>query len=648
MINNFNRYLINKALNLSRFKKISYVLILDISVCFLATWLGLSIEQEKKITISWEFLVVFLTSVTILIPTLFVFNIYRVILRYINGDTLQIIIKASIIYTLFFSISIIFLGFKVPNIPRSFGIIQSVLVFSMLGFSRLIITAWLNKYFFSFSRKNIKKQVIIYGAGFLGRQLALNLVYNKEYDLVFFIDDNKNLWGGTIDGYPVRSPSYLSNSNDNKNLKEIWLAMNSLSEINRNKLMNIRNLRLHVRTLPNISSLKDNKVSLSDLRELNLYELTGRYPVKPDEDLLKKCVFKKVVLITGAGGSIGSEICRQIIIYKPKLIILIDNSEAALYHIYDELNSNFQQNIKNDTILIPLLVNVQDKHHLNHVFENWNPETVYHAAAYKHVPLVEQNIIAGIKNNLIGTLECANLAMQNNVKHFVLVSTDKAVRPTNIMGASKRLAESVLQLLSKDPNNNCTLFCIVRFGNVIGSSGSVIPLFRKQIAAGGPLTLTHKKITRYFMSIKEAAQLVVQAGAMSKGGEVFILDMGQPIRIIDLAINMIETTGFRLKDKNNLDGDIEIKVTGLRPGEKLYEELLIGKNAKPTNHKKIFKANEMSLNKKDFDMLMKSLLVFLDHNNISEIHKLLKTFVFGYLPGNNVDWISKFSRGKSK
>ena len=293
---------------------------------------------------------------------------------------------------------------------------------------------------------------------------------------------------------------------------------------------------------------------------------------------------------------------------------------------------------------MPLLVNVQDTNTLEHIFKTWKPYTVYHAAAYKHVPMVEHNVVAGIRNNVIGTLKCANIAMKYKVKHFVLISTDKAVRPTNIMGASKRLAEIALQLLSNEPNNKHTLFCMVRFGNVLGSSGSVVPLFRKQIETGGPITLTDKKVTRYFMTITEAAQLVIQAGSMSKGGEVFVLDMGQPVRIADLAKNMIETAGLEIRDEKNPWGDIEIKITGLRPGEKLYEELLIGNNPKPTNHSRILQANEIFIVKKDFDKLITKIEVHLNNNDVRKIHDILKENVSGYLPSKNVDWISNFSK----
>ena len=325
--------------------------------------------------------------------------------------------------------------------------------------------------------------------------------------------------------------------------------MTKLSATKKNELINdLSRLGLHVRTLPSFSDLTNNRVSLSDVRELNINELVGREPVKPNINLLKKCIFKKTVLITGAGGSIGSEICRQILVHNPQYILLVENSEVALYNIQNELNTIIEENsIK--TILVPLLINIQDTTNLDFIFKNWKPFTVYHAAVYKHVPMVEHNVVAGVANNVIGTLKCANIAMKHNVKHFVLVSTDKAVRPTNVMGASKRLAEMILQFLNEDPQNNCTYFCIVRFGNVLGSSGSVVPLFRKQIETGGPVTLTDENVTRYFMTITEAAQLVLQAGSMSKGGEVFVLDMGKPVRILDIAKNMIETAGFQIKNE---------------------------------------------------------------------------------------------------
>lgn len=629
-----------KAINLSRVKKISLAIFLDIVICIVATWITISIRLVELTNINWQFAIPTLVSIFIAIPIFFSWGIYRTIFRYVESDMLQNITKAMIVYTLLYSI--VFEAISIQSIPRSIGLTQPMIMFLLIVASRYLVKKWLNKYFSIKVNEKFKKEVIIYGAGGSGRQLAANLIHNHEFKFLFFIDDNKNLWDGTIDGYSVKSPSSLKSLTNLEKQKELWLAMTKISATKKKELISdLFRLGLHVRTLPSFSDLTNNRVSLSDVRELNINELIGRETIKPNIKLLKKCIFKKTVLITGAGGSIGSEICRQILVHNPQHILLVENSEVALYNIQNELNTVIEENsIK--TILVPLLINIQNITDLDHIFKTWKPYTVYHAAAYKHVPMVEENVTAGVANNVIGTLKCANIAMKYNVRHFVLVSTDKAVRPTNVMGASKRLAEMILQLLNEDPQNNYTCFCTVRFGNVLGSSGSVIPLFRKQIKAGGPVTLTDKNVTRYFMTITEAAQLVLQAGSMSKGGEVFVLDMGKPIRILDIAKKMIEIAGFQIKDKTKPWGDIEIKIIGLRPGEKLYEELLIGNNPKPTRHPRILQENETFIIKKDFDKLIKELQRFLKENNVKNIIKFLGTNVSGYKPSKSVNQRSGF------
>ena len=631
-----------KIINLSRSTKKFIAIILDMVLCLLATWIALSIRLGEMVDVNWEFSKAGLLSVVIAIPLFFLWGNYKVIFRYINSDILPVLTKAVSVYTIIYS-SIVLIA-TIPGIPRSIGLMQPMIMFLLVGSSRWLVKIWLNQYFAMKSNKKLKKEVIIYGAGETGRQLASNLLLSQEYKLLFFVDDNEGFWGGTIDGYSVKSVLSLSNMSSFDKPKELWLAMPKLSTSKRGKLINeLTKLRLHVRTLPSFSDLTNRRVHLSDIRELDFNELVGRDSVEPNANLLQKCIFEKTVLITGAGGSIGSEICRQVLESKPKFILLIENSELALYNIHSELKSIIKKNDHvNETILVPLLVNIQDQIHLEQIFATWKPFTVYHAAAYKHVPMVEHNVVAGIKNNVMGTITCANVAMKHNVKHFVLISTDKAVRPTNVMGASKRLAEMSLQLMSNDPNNKFTCFCMVRFGNVLGSSGSVVPLFRKQIENEGPVTLTDKKVTRYFMSLKEAAQLVIQAGSMSSGGEVFVLDMGKPIPILELAKKMIETAGLQIKSEKTPWGDIEILVTGLRPGEKLYEELLIGNNPKPTMHSRILQANEIFLIKGDFNKLIKKLDIYLNDNNVTEIKNLLQNNISGYLPSKDVDWISRF------
>jgi FlaA1/EpsC-like NDP-sugar epimerase len=412
--------------------------------------------------------------------------------------------------------------------------------------------------------------------------------------------------------------------------------MPNLSRKRRNEILNeIRSAQVAVRTVPSMTDLAQGKMSVSNLRELDIDDLLGREPVMPNRILMAKNVRSKVVMVTGAGGSIGSELCRQILLIGPSKILLIEQSEFALYGIHQELEEKLAGR---DIVLLPLLASVQDNERMREIMSTWHPDTLYHAAAYKHVPLVEHNPTEGIKNNVLGTLRTALAAVQNGVSDFVLISTDKAVRPTNIMGASKRLAEMVLQALA--PTTSCTKFSIVRFGNVLGSSGSVVPKFRQQIREGGPITLTHSEITRYFMTIPEASQLVIQASAMAKGGDVFVLDMGQSVKIMDLAIRMIELTGLTLKDEQNPHGDIEIKLIGLRPGEKLYEELLIGDNPQPTTHSRIMKAHEDFVLWSDLEANIKALEIALNLNDVGVIRIMMKKLVTGYKPSDEiVDWV---------
>jgi FlaA1/EpsC-like NDP-sugar epimerase len=396
---------------------------------------------------------------------------------------------------------------------------------------------------------------------------------------------------------------------------------------------------VHVRTLPGVSDLASGRVSLSDLRELDIEDLLGRAPVSPDPGLMGQLIAGRVVAVTGAGGSIGSELCRQIVQQRPTTLLLIEQSEFALYGIHHELQALVQRSGAG-VALVPLLASVTDRPRMDTILQAWKPHTLFHAAAYKHVPLVEHNPVQGIRNNVWGTRCCAEAARDAGVSHFVLISTDKAVRPTNIMGASKRLAEMVLQAMDSEADDGQTRFCMVRFGNVLGSSGSVVPLFRQQIAAGGPITLTHPDITRYFMTIPEAAQLVMQAGAMARGGEVFVLDMGEPVRIMDLAQRMVELAGRTVKTPERPDGDIAIEITGLRPGEKLYEELLIGDNPQPTSHPRIMKAHEHQLPADALNSELARLEQAMHAGDLTTVRHLLQTLVQGYQPETPiVDWL---------
>jgi len=467
---------------------------------------------------------------------------------------------------------------------------------------------------------------------------------SHEMQVSGFLDDDDRLYGHVLNGQPIYNPADLDTLATTLNISDVLLAMPSLSRRRRNEILSkIRVAKVAVRTLPSVTDLAQGKVSISNLQELDIDDLLGREPVMPNHILLAMNVRSKVVMVTGAGGSIGSELCRQILTVGPSKLLLIEQSEFALYGIHQELEEKLAGR---EIVLVPLLASVQDSERIHEIMSTWHPDTVYHAAAYKHVPLVEHNPAEGIKNNVLGTLRTAQVAAENGVTDFVLISTDKAVRPTNVMGASKRLAEMALQALASSQAGTSggissgTKFSMVRFGNVLGSSGSVVPKFRQQIRDGGPITLTHPDVTRYFMTIPEAAQLVIQAGAMAKGGDVFVLDMGQPVKIMDLARRMVELSGLTVKDDEYPEGDIEISLTGLRPGEKLYEELLIGDNPKPTVHPRIMKAHEEFIPWAEFEVKLNALEIALNVNDVGVIRLMMQQLVAGYIPSDHiVDWV---------
>jgi FlaA1/EpsC-like NDP-sugar epimerase len=487
-------------------------------------------------------------------------------------------------------------------------------------------------------------QVLIYGAGSAGRQLASAMENSFEMRVVGFLDDDDRLQGNVLNGLPILNPSDLDEVLVEMPVTDVLLALPSVSRQRRNEILkSLSAHKLSVRTLPHLSDIASGRITVNDLRELDIDDLLGREPVKPNGLLLNRNTHGKTVLVTGAGGSIGSELCRQILSTLPQKLLLVDMSEFALYQIHQELQTQLETHTaEGEAIeLIPLLASVCDAVRMNDIMATWKPQTVYHAAAYKHVPLVEHNPSEGVRNNVLGTRVCAEVAATHGVHNFVLISTDKAVRPTNVMGASKRLSEMVLQALAQHHSIQATTtFSMVRFGNVLGSSGSVVPLFRDQIKSGGPITLTHADITRYFMTIPEAAQLVIQAGAMGTGGDVFVLDMGQPVRIFDLAKRMVELSGLVLKDELHLDGDIEIAITGLRPGEKLFEELLIGDNPQPTQHPRIMKANEDFMPWHKLQLQLDEINMAVQTNDVPKIRGLLQSLVPGYQPSDEVvDWV---------
>lgn len=530
-------------------------------------------------------------------------------------------------------------AFGLEGVPRTIGLIQPLLLFVAISGSRALAHYWLGGLHRSKSQIATLPKVLIYGAGSAGQQLNAALANGLEMRVVGFLDDDDLLQGHVLNGQPVYSPDVLADFIKSKGVSHVLLAIPGASRRRRNEILKrVQGHPVAVRTLPSVNDLAEGRVSVSDLHELDIDDLLGRDQVPPDRNLLSKNITNKVVLVTGAGGSIGSELCRQIRIAAPAKLLLIEQSEFTLYSINEELHGLQSADSGLQCDIVPLLGSVQDEDWMRKVMSAWHPDTVYHAAAYKHVPMVERNPVMGIRNNLLGTLRAAKAAAENGVSDFVLISTDKAVRPTNIMGASKRLAEMVLQAMVTTVSS--TKFTMVRFGNVLESSGSVVPKFRQQIYDGGPVTLTHAEITRFFMTISEAAQLVIQAGALAEGGDVFVLDMGRPIKVMDLARRMIKLSGLIAKDEQNPDGDIEIKITGLRPGEKLYEELIIGNNPTPTSHPKILKTHEDFIQWLKLESKLDALETAMNTNDVGAIRFMLEQLVSGYTPsGEIVDWV---------
>ena len=561
-------------------------IILLISSFFLAYWTRLGGIVAFDNTEIW------MTLLCTILITLFTFiklGLYRAVLRYISFKSLAMVAGGAFVS----AVSLIFFSFFIgSDIPRTVPIIYFSYVFLLCGSARMLI-----RYYVSLILDKDNESVLIYGAGTTGRQLAVLLKHAYRYRIRGFIDDNVKLHGTYLLGNKIYSSNDISNLVKKYHIKVILLAIPSASRCERKAIIDsLIPLKIKVQTIPDMEEILQGNAKIDEFREVKIEDLLGREPVLPNQELLQKNILNKTVMVTGAGGSIGSELCRQIILNEPNALILFELSEFSLYSIHQELLEIVKKNNITNTKIYPVLGNVQDIERVDRVLSHFNIDTIYHAAAYKHVPLVEYNMIEGVQNNVFGTYNVARCAAEHGVKSFVLISTDKAVRPTNVMGASKRMAELCLQALSEQLKDSQTCFSIVRFGNVLGSSGSVIPLFRKQILKGGPITITHPDIIRYFMTISEAAQLVIQAGAMAKGGDVFILDMGEPVKIVDLAKNLIQLSGLSVKDENNPKGDIEITYTGLRPGEKLYEELLIGgDNVRKTAHPRIMTAEEVYL-----------------------------------------------------
>lgn len=613
-------------LSLHRYSKRAIVLVTDLTLCIFCTWFAFLIRLEDLILLrDFNFYLAALYSI-IAIPIFWLFGLYRTLYRYPGLSIFVSILASTFVYGLLYFLIIGVYGIEGSSkqvgkfIPRSIGIIQPMLLFFAVIISRLIAKYLFSKKYPKNKIRNIKKNVLIYGAGQAGTQLLTALENSPEYKLKGFLDDDPGLFKQNLLGQTIYSSENLDELIKKKNISTVFLALPSITRNERNQIIQkLNQFNLIVKTLPSLSEIIDGKITLSDIRDLNIEDLLNRDQVQPNIELLNKNINLKNIVVVGAGGSIGSELCKQIIKLKPKKLILIELNEYALYKIYEEL----LKNKNNDLEIVPLLTNAQDQSKLEMIFETFNVHTVYHAAAYKHVPLVEENICEGVKNNIFSTISIAQASVKKKILNLVFISSDKAVRPTNIMGASKRFAELCMQGLKKKFENSGTNFSIVRFGNVLESSGSVIPKFKEQIKNGGPVTLTHPEVTRYFMTVTEAAQLVIQAGAMGKNSEVFLLDMGHSVKIKDLIYKMIKLSGLTVIDENNKNGDIEIKIIGLRAGEKLYEELLIGEKPQKTNHPKIQMTSDPHL---PFDQLEKHIIDLkdlIDKNKASEVKNLL-------------------------
>ena len=644
-----SRY-VQKVIALNRASKRLVVIALDLLLALITVWLAFHLRLDQIGFAEQKQIFVYVLAPVLAVPIFIRFGLYRAIFRYTGMAAMATLVKAVGIYAVLFFTTLLF--FKWEGVPRSVGLIQPLLFLILVGGSRAVARFWLAG--LSGKSRHSEGRLLIYGAGEAGVQTASALAMNRQFFLLGFVDDDSSKVGGSINGIDIIGAKDVADAVERMGVTDILLAIPSLGRAQRNDIISrLRSLPVHVRTLPGMGDLASGRVTMQDFQELDVEDLLGRTPVAPDRTLLASNLANKVVLVSGAGGSIGGELCRQILAEKPSKLILLDHNEFGLYTIHSELvHLCAEQGLAVE--LVPLLASVRNFDRLQEIFLLYRPATVYHAAAYKHVPLVESNFSEGVQNNVFGTLNMARAAVESKVTHFVLVSTDKAVRPTNVMGATKRMAELVLQALadcktlqfdlpdgtkSEEMRNN-TLFAMVRFGNVLGSSGSVVPLFRKQLLSGGPLTITHLDVTRFFMTIPEAAQLVLQAGAMAKGGDVFVLDMGQPVKILDLARRMAQLSGLSLRDESNPDGDIDIEVTGLRPGEKLYEELLIGGNPEGTDNERIMKAHEAYVRWPMLSPVLVMLRQAAIQNNEAVIKNTFVQLVQGYSPSSGASTIS--------
>ncbi|MBH0002718.1 nucleoside-diphosphate sugar epimerase/dehydratase [Pseudoalteromonas sp. SWYJZ12] len=621
---------IRSILNASRAKKRIITLCIDSLFIVLAFWLALivrldSFESLQRLD-NWLLLAVL---IPVSLYTFISLGLYRAVLRYMNSQAIWAIVLGTVITTISLVLIAFFIGI---DIPRTMPFIFAWLCLLTVGGSRVLVRAMIGR-----MTTSKKEPVIIYGAGSAGRQLATALGAGPEYFVRAFIDDDVTKHGSIIQGIPVLCFKGIYELINKRKVSKVLLALPSATRARRKEILaQLEPLTINVLSIPGMADVVEGKAKLAEIAEVGVEDLLGRDPVEPNTDLMTANIANKVVMVTGAGGSIGSELCRQIVKQKPTKLVLFELSEFGLYSIEKEL-SEYIANNNLDIELVPIMGSVQRINRIETVMTVFGVQTVYHAAAYKHVPLVEHNVVEGVRNNVFGTYYAAKAAVNAKVETFVLISTDKAVRPTNVMGATKRMAELALQGLAQEQGvKHKTRFCMVRFGNVLGSSGSVVPLFRRQIKEGGPITLTHPDITRFFMTIPEAAQLVIQAGAMGKGGDVFVLDMGEPVKIKDLATKMVRLSGFEVKSDTNPHGDIEILCTGLRPGEKLYEELLIGDNVGETSHERIMTASEVMLPLAELNVFIEALDIACHNFDHETIRQLLLDAPTGFNPTDGI------------
>lgn len=608
------------------------VLAIDMVICIVSVWVAYSLRMGEWSFASRPVLIVAGVALMIFPPIFFVTGTYRHIFRFAGGRTvLQLGYAASVLTIVFVAV---FAVVSIPGVPRTMALLFPIIFFGLLAVSRICMRYFLVDMLGSQAMVADAKRVLIYGAGSAGQQLATSLRRDINFAVLGFIDDDRRLDKQKLDGLSVFHVNRIGKTISDLRIDTIFLALPRISRARRRAIIKeLRDYPVHVLALPSINDLASGKVSINDLREIQIEDLLGRDPVAPNELLLGRTIVGKTVMVTGAGGSIGSELSRQILRLRPTRLVLVEMTEHALYVIDRELTDAMRAEGL-ECELVPELVNVTNRASVRRLFARWQPDTVFHAAAYKHVPLVEANMISGMRNNIVGTLNAALTARENETEHFVLISTDKAVRPTNIMGASKRICELILQGLAEEDGR--TRFTMVRFGNVLGSSGSVVPKFQRQIREGGPVTLTHRDVTRFFMTIPEAAQLVIQSSALADGGEVFLLDMGAPVRIYDLAKTMIELAGLTVRDEHNPDGDIEVIEVGLRPGEKLYEELLIDDTSEPTRHTRIRRAREKFVSMSELNGQLDILMAAFDQGDRETARRILRRLVPEYRPEERV------------